>query len=625
MTGPKAATNLAFPALPYETATSYGSRLVRFARAGDPFDLCLDLGLDWKSVIRGDPDALECLARRGGTSAEDLKRWSIRAVGRLRFAIGRDIVFNKTLLRSRLRVCPNCIQEDIAEGGVGRAHRRQHWNLLAIRTCHRHSRPLLQLPSLPHTFGNYDVVARVEHARAEIERTAGDGEGRTFSPYEGYLLRRLRGRKTDAYLDSLPLGVLVRFTKAPGLTRIGYRGALANTDDVLLHEAGSAGFEVLRAGPEAFVAELERLQRDPLQSNASQKQDLGPLHTWLSAIGDGEGTTAIRDTVREHIFRNYPIEAGTVVLGKPCPRTHVYSINSAKRRFRISRGRLNLKLVEAGLAAPNGNPECVTVLRRLRAEGIEPLMTLPQGMLNRSEAMERLGCSDAIFRQFRLAGVIGRRVEPIDRRPRYAEAEIDAFLDALWVAIPARGLLTSADGRRALVKICKTIGTPVLEVARLIRSGRIPSAIIDPRRKGLAAIHVDRNEVWDAVAADFVDAVPKAQAAAVLGGSLRMIDYLLSTGELALVKRGTSPRGHAMPAVTQASIDVFLGRYTTVGRLGKALGLLAQRLRFELPKLGVEPRPVPKATGLIYRRRGIREAILGSELDLPGPPNWTAM
>ncbi len=392
-----------------------------------------------------------------------------------------------------------------------------------------------------------------------------------------------------------------------------------------MYEAGAAGFEVLRYGPEALIAELHRLQSDPLQSNASHKLDLGPFWVWLSCGGDGEGMPALRDLVRDHVFQSYPVEAGTVVLGQACPRTQVYSIHSAKRAFRISRARLNAKLIEAGLAAPNGSPERVTVLRPLRAENLEPLLVPTAGLLSRDEAKARLGASESVFRQLRLAAAIGRHVEPTDRRPRYAAAEIEAFLSNLQAAIPNRAAINPSGDRMVLVDACRKVGTPLLTAASLIRAGRVPSAAIDPGRNGLGAIHVDLQDLRTAVIAGMLDAVPKLKTAAIIGGSLRMVDYLLTMGELMLAKRGPALRGHAMPAVTCASIDRFLADHTTLGRLSRATGLSFQRLRFELPKLKVLPRPVPKATGHIYRKAGLRNVIIASDLEFPGPLNWDKM
>ena len=140
--------------------------------------------------------------------------------------------------------------------------------------------------------------------------------------------------------------------------------------------------------------------------------------------------------------------------------------------------------------------------------------------------------------------------------------------------------------------------------------------------QGLAAIYIDLQEVRTAVTGELLDAVPKLKTAKILGGSLRMVDYLLSTGELALEKRGLSLRGHTMPVVTRACIDGFLAEHTTLVRLSRAPGLSFQHLRFELPKLEIQPRPVPKDTGQIYTRAGLRDVILASDLELPGPLHW---
>ncbi len=110
-----------------------------------------------------------------------------------------------------------------------------------------------------------------------ITETAGVATCRTFTGYERYFLDRLRGARANPYLDGMPLAVATHFAEALGLTRMGYRGPLREVGEDLLHEAGEAGFEVLRTGPEAFAAELHRLQSDPLQSNTSHKLGLGPL------------------------------------------------------------------------------------------------------------------------------------------------------------------------------------------------------------------------------------------------------------------------------------------------------------------------------------------------------------
>ncbi len=62
-------------------------------------------------------------------------------------------------------------------------------------------------------------------------------------------------------------------------------------------------------------------------------------------------------------------------------------------------------------------------------------------------------------------------------------------------------------------------------------SGKVLSPAIDPTRRGLAAIHIDLEELRSAVAGELRDAVPKLRTAKILGGSLRMGDSLLRSGE----------------------------------------------------------------------------------------------
>ena len=78
------------------------------------------------------------------------------------------------------------------------------------------------------------------------------------------------------------------------------------------------------------------------------------------------------------------------------------------------------------------------------------------------------GASDSIFRHLRLADVITQRMEPTDHRPRYAAAEIDAFLDRVSAAIPARAPFPPDGTRPTLAMTCRKIGTPLLDVADMI-------------------------------------------------------------------------------------------------------------------------------------------------------------
>ncbi|WP_415919439.1 TniQ family protein [Tateyamaria sp. SN6-1] len=162
--------------------------------------------------MRGDTIQLRGLASLGGANVDDMLRWSIKSLSNLQFRIGNDTVPNKTLLRSRPRLCPRCVMEDLSEDK--QPYRRFHWNLRAIRTCEQHDTPILQLSHLEHTFGNYDFVRRVTAHQSMIEGAVLAPANRALTPFEAYLLGRLRSAVSKcAYADSLSLTVLIRLTE----------------------------------------------------------------------------------------------------------------------------------------------------------------------------------------------------------------------------------------------------------------------------------------------------------------------------------------------------------------------------------------------------------------------------
>lgn len=72
--------SFAFPIKPFETGTSYTSRLARYLGRPSPYDLCTDLGIDWPTVKRGEYDHLKRISEIGGADLEKLLHWSVRSL-----------------------------------------------------------------------------------------------------------------------------------------------------------------------------------------------------------------------------------------------------------------------------------------------------------------------------------------------------------------------------------------------------------------------------------------------------------------------------------------------------------------------------------------------------------------
>ncbi|WP_299695231.1 TniQ family protein [uncultured Tateyamaria sp.] len=612
--------NLAFPLRQEETATSYVSRLADDLGVGTPFDLCRDLGLEWQSIVRGDATQLRALAALGGANAADMLRWSIKSLGHLQFRIGNDTVPNKTLLRSRPRLCPRCVLEDVSEGK--QPFRRFHWNLRAIRTCERHGVSILQLPHLEHTFGNYDFVRRVAACQTMIEQSAETAETRAFSPFEAYLLGRLRCSPSEfAFADSLPLIVLIRLTETSGLTLLSNRQSQRDMPENQLYEAAKHGFEYIKDGEDGIRRFLSDMQIDPLQSNASHKIDYGAFWTWLRTAKPIHGVDRIRDIARVFVFANYPVQRGTDVLGVPCPKTQIYSIHSAKREHGISRKRLVRCLAEFGAGRPSeGKPESLILQRQITADDIERILLHRDNLVHRKQAAALLGGSDSAFRQLRLSGMIRQHMDGIDKRPMFDPAEIHAFLDPVLAAAPETE--TTLNRLMSLPTACQSLGTALIGAAELVRSGQLPSARRCHIGQGLERILVNPNELSDVIHSKMTPARPKLKAAKYLRTSLRTIDHLLQTGDLHLVKRGHSLKGHDFPAVSECSLDGFLTKYTTVGRIAHGMGLSFMFVMHAFDRCGVAAELVPNGVGRFYLRDHLKQRAPFMAFDRPREVDW---
>lgn len=613
-------SNLAFPLQPEESATSYTSRLTIYVTVLTPFDLCNDLGLDWAGIVRGEDMQLRALAALGGADAGDLMKWAIRRLDGLTFEIGRDVVPNKTLVRSRLRLCPRCVVED------GDApYRRFHWNVGSIRSCERHNTPLIQLPHQPYSFSNYDFAPRVSECRDIIQKAADQGVSRPFSGFEAYLMRRLRGLDTfEPYPDSLPLHIFCRLSENLGFALLGNtkRNDAISEDD--WHKAAARGFAYTRHGVEGIEKALTELQRDPLQSNASHKIDYGKFWTWLGHAPASPEIDAIRSVAREFVISHFPISKGTMVLGQPCQKTLIYSVNSAKQEHRISRKRLVRCLVDRGAAIrAGGREESLVLKRQITAEDIENILSHRDHLVRRRDAAALLGSTDKAFRQLRIRGDIKQHTDEIDRRPMYDPEEIRNYLNRVFERLPKedrRGF-----GRVPLPDGCQKLGTSLIGAADLIADGKVRSARLGRIGKGLDRITVELDDLRDAILGAMTPARPKLRAAAYLATSLRTIDYLVNTGDLELIKRGHSLKGYDFPAVSESSLNRFLVDHTTVGRLAKGIGQNFMFMMHALEKSGIESVPVPKGVGRYYLREHLLERVSFMKFEIPKELDWATV
>lgn len=491
--------SLAFPLKPHETATSYVSRLTRFVGHQDCHDLCTDLGMHWPSVVRGDADQLARLAQVGGISYRRLCHSAIRARGRLKFRFCGEDVIHKSLVRSRLRVCPHCVLEDLADGGFEGVYRRNYWQFASIRTCQQHNVQLVELPAQKHTIDNYDIVNLVERYQHEIDAAAKLRHHMPFTSFEAYLLARLQQRGDLPFLDGFKLHVAAKLCELLGAALLfDHSPNLRQLTTAQMQQAGERGFSRVRDGEVAFCNALCELREDCDPELSRHRADLGVLYDWLQRTPDNADIRPVKDIVRRHLFATYPIAAGQKVLGATCPETQNYTTRSACREFRRSRSVIGRMAQRARLATMDRKTGTYQLKSSIRRHRMKAMLARADEFLAPGPARVILGVLRYDFDRLVKAGMItvcDNRIEP-DKK--YNETQIRALRDSL---IEHTERATKSD--QPLISIRQATTTKRKRFAiiiAMIAEGHLKGSIWADPTQGIYTIQINKQALMDAIA-----------------------------------------------------------------------------------------------------------------------------
>ncbi len=204
--------------------------------------------------------------------------------------------------------------------------------MLPIGTCAKHGVPLLQLPNASYVHRTYDVVEQVTRHQDLIFKAAQDATSLGRSSFETYLSRRIEFGVAGDWLDSLELTHLHQAALTLGMAIAMDRGiGRSDLDFELERTAMSAGFEILKSGPEALKAELVRARRRSSSKRSYFTTDMGEFYTWLKDTEADPATAVLRACVQDFVRENYPLQTGAKVLG-----TEISAPNSSRLNARGS-------------------------------------------------------------------------------------------------------------------------------------------------------------------------------------------------------------------------------------------------------------------------------------------------
>lgn len=321
--------------LPGETPASYVSRLAAH-HGTPPREFCSDFGMRWPFLCSGQDDQFQTLTRLTGVDLDELRFWAPRKLGNGRYRIGATTSSVGAFRRTTIRLCPICATAALKAQGPSGVFQLLEWCVTCIHRCEVHGAMLCALPAAAHAHETYDVASLAVRHQQVLVSAASDPEILDESPFETYLRERIHRGPRDDWLRPLELTHLHRACLTLGLTMAGQTMPnLSEVDRDRERRACDDGFEVLRNGPGALAAALDRLRGQMRTGRPYFSTDLGQFLAWLRTVQDVPALTEMSSAVRRYVFRHYPVKADQEVLGeRPTRITHI-TFDEARTRAKL--------------------------------------------------------------------------------------------------------------------------------------------------------------------------------------------------------------------------------------------------------------------------------------------------
>lgn len=579
--------------VPGEAATSLGSRLARRNGVQRLITFCSDVGIDYFALANGDPHEVARLAALGGVEPVPLQQGTPRLIEPGWFRLGQERIKFTAFSRTSLRSCPACL----AEGRhVDHAAHHGLWQLTSVRTCPIHGCYLVALPPRQNGNDTFDIMRMLERY-VPVSPTPANADDLEL---ERYLRQRVQSGAGTAWLDRLPFHVAAQTCEGFGLLLT--HGPDAKRDLVVPAEwaaAGTAGFRVLRDGPDAFRARLKDLQMAQPLDNTLYRTRLRVFFEWLRYRDDDPDFDTIRDIVREFVFRNFPIAKGQVVLGQPCPEQYVHSLATARSTFGISGWKLGRRLAAIGLAQRSSVSKQFALTQYVPTDVVRGIVTEVDALLNATEAAERVGIDRIMIRKFTDRGLIPKYYPDHNTTPLYHSRDLETFLGRLR---SLAGSGPTSGQQLGIPAASRRLSVPTDRVTRIILDHQIPLYADQPQSARLSEFRVSLADLQQAIAREQDGALNPVDAAKVLRISVRTVRSLLDRGilEPRTVREQHSARIRRY--VSTSSIEKFSAEYITVVDLAAQSGRLPGAEAILQIGRGVQPLALDTRCNTIFRR-----------------------
>lgn len=600
-----------------ESPASFCSRLAYRTGAPTVHDFCRDMGFTFLSVVNGEPDALEELTRLGGCDREALFGNALRRLEDFdKFEYLGQSLRHASLRRTRLRVCPACLAEDMArwpEFGLEAVYGRSEWQVAHFRTCPTHRMPLVTAASEDTPKFVHDFSILIRPALKRIGVWMAEHIERKPSGLETYLRCRLHGlaRRTTDWLDSLSFHAAARLCEIVGAVVLhGPQVKISPMTDDDWWKMGDVGYDALVDGPDGMRTVLGRLA-DTYWSGiggTGPKALFGRLYEWLAHETDDPDYEPVRAVITQYVMDTMPVGPGGEIFGKPITERRLWSVYAASLETGVHVKRLRKMLAEGGII-----PENTVGLTNHRV--VFPATAAVETFLERASTTMSLKKAGEHINAPRVQITLLYRhgfITPFTRGagnhatdPAFTSGDLDEFLSHLKADATE---LTDADtGLVDIPAAAQSAHCSAADVIRLLLDRRLARVRTTSSLRGYMSILVDPKEIRRLAHRYKKKGLTMQEIARVMKWSGPVIHALIENGWLPS-RRVKNPLNNLIcTLVDTRDLDSFNAKYVSLSGLARECGRHFLCLKKELKAAGVHPIFDPEmARATFYRRADLR-------------------
>lgn len=581
---------------PGESASSFASRLAW--RNGVPrlITFCSDVGIDYFRLVNGDPMEIERLAVLGGVDETILQDATPTLIEPGWFRLGKERIKFTGFIRTTVRICPKCVAETPDDMAV-----MHHglWQLSSIRTCAKHGCYLVSLPKPSSSNDSFDHIGLLRNNRPGESQIADQDD----LELERYLMNRVRYGPGKSWLDRLPFHVAAQTCEMFGvLLTSGPKAQRAEVTDKEWSAAGTAGIAVLLEGPRAMQEKLKSIQNSHPVGEKLYRSHYRVFFDWLRYRDDDNEFDAVRDVVRDFIFKNFPVTEGSIVLGKPCPEQHVHSFSTAKQVFDISHHRLGRKLTTMGMAKLHPCGKFYTLEHYIPTTLLSNIVAEVNMLLSAKEAAKIIGIDGVVMARLASHGLIAKHSEYGERSTLYHREDLKAFLGRL------RDLAKRTGVNKELIDIstaARRRGVTIASLTEMILKQRIPLYINAHSAESFRAFRLRPESLKNIYGKPKESVVSSLGVAKILKTTRPTVYRLNETGFLKSPKIRKGRWIHKGHYTCRTSLEEFQASYISLNELTELSGRSNDdEFNHQLAN-GVIPLPLGLRSTMMFRRSDV--------------------